>query len=338
MAVSTSINKVLGAIALTGVSGALTRITADILRPGDIGFVATNSIFYIYKAQESNAEPTPEPFSASNPPWILKPEDADETGSTFRWHLTSSAYFNNDVKIAIDKFLQANTIKGDSELTFYTGEDLKSAKVNFDGSFWVRRLTTDSTKLVENLNAEFIKGVHGDLVMTRDGKRAFFEPVSGVEPVLPDHLTTKNYVDEKINMINPDSLMRRDGSTAFTNPVAGLDPILPEHLSTKNYVDVKIAETLEEIETAQNYIIYKTGTREIPINTSKMTIVFGGVLKSYTVFTTMVNTKSSNPFSVTATIVKQTNTSFTVDFGGDIDESTYQLNWMIVGMPLQLEL
>lgn len=36
MASVTSINKVLGAIALTGVSGALTRISADIIRPGDI--------------------------------------------------------------------------------------------------------------------------------------------------------------------------------------------------------------------------------------------------------------------------------------------------------------
>jgi len=302
------------------------------------GFVATNSIFYIYKAQESNATPVQEPFSFSNPPWVLKPENADEVSSSIRWHLTSSSYYNNDIKMAVNKCLQTNTIKGDDILSIYTGTDLKSAQVNSDGSFWVRYLQTDSTKLVENLNAEFIKGVHGDLLMTRDGKRTFYAPVSGVEPTQPDHLATKNYIDEKIMLINPEGFMKRDGTTAFLNPVVGIDPTNPEHLATKNYVDERIAQTLEEIETMQNYIIYKTGTYDIPMNVSKVTITFGGVLKSYTVFTTIVNTKSKNPFSVTATVIKQTNTSFTVHFGGSVDEVNYQLNWMIVGLPLTAQL
>jgi hypothetical protein len=68
MSTQTSINKVLGAIALTGVSGALTKISADIIRAGDVGLVCAASIFYVYKAQESNATQTLEPFSVTNPP------------------------------------------------------------------------------------------------------------------------------------------------------------------------------------------------------------------------------------------------------------------------------
>lgn len=337
MASQTSINKVLGAIALTGISGALTKISANIIRPGDVGLVATPTTFYIYKAQESNATVTPEPYSSSNPPWILKPEDAEEFGSIIRWHLVSSSYFNNDIVIELGKVLHTTSIKGNPDIEIYTGNGIKVAKVTDEG-FWVKSLSTDNTKLVKNLNAEFVKGLHGDILMTKDGSRSFIAPVSGCEPVEADHLTTKNYVDEKINLINPDGFMKRDGSTSFLNTIVGVDPINAEHLSTKNYVDTKIAETLEQIDTMQNYIIYKTGTKEIPVRTSKMTITFGGVLKSYTVFTTIVNTKTSTPFSITTTIINQTNTSFGIDFGGSVDETGYYLNWMIVGMPLELEL
>lgn len=314
MASQTSINKVLGAIALSGISGALTKISANIIRPGDVGLVATPTTFYIYKAQESNAKITVEPYSSSNPPWILKPEDSEEYGSIIRWHLVSSSYFNNDVVIELGKVLKTTTITGNPDIEIYTGSGIKVAKVT-DSGFWVKALETDSTKLVKNLNAEFIKGLHGDLLMTKDGTRAFIAPVSGCEPIEADHLSTKNYVDEKINLINPDGFMRRDGSTSFTNSVVGIDPTKPEHMSTKNYVDEKIADTLEQIDTMQNYIIYKTGTKAIPVRTSKMTITFGGILKSYTVFTTIVNSKTSTPFSITTTVINQTNTSFGIDFG-----------------------
>lgn len=331
-----AINKVIGAVALTGVSGALTRISSDILKVGDIGFVATNSIFYIYKCFESSVEATQEPYTTKNPPYFLKPDDADDLDSSFRWHLISSSFFTQDIIMKLGTFFQTSIIKGDDELSFKTGEDLEIAKIKSDGNFWVKELTTESRKLVENLNSEFVKGVHGDLIMTRDGNRRFYAPVAGEEPIEADHLATKNYVDEKLNLIDPSSFMKKDGSTSFTGPVAGISPYKDEHLATKKYVDDKVKKALEELDNQQNYLIYKVGKKEINVNTSKLTITFGGVLKSYTVFTTVVNTSTDNPYSLTATIVKQTNTSFTVDFGGTIDTTGYYLNYLIVGMPLEL--
>ena len=96
---------------------------------------------------------------------------------TLRWHLTSSQYLTNDVFISSGNFLQTNTIKGNNELNFYTGEGIKSASIWNDGTFWVKKLAVESSKMVDNLNAEFIKGLHADLLMTRDGKREFNAPV-----------------------------------------------------------------------------------------------------------------------------------------------------------------
>lgn len=330
---SQAINKVLGAIALTDVSGSLSRISYKILRAGDVCLVASNSAFYVYKCFESNITPDEPPYDIDNPPYIIKPEDATED-SPIRWHLISPIFFNENIKIDKAKLLKTLRIRGDNELIFENGDGTIVAKINEKSAFWVKEFETDSTKLVKNLNAEFIGGLHSSNLMTRDGTRSFFKPVSGQEPTEPDHLATKYYIDEKTKIM--DSFVKSDGSIPFINPIRGVTPIEKDDLATKRYVDNEVSRLQEDISSTQSYLIYKTGKRSIPQNTSTLTIEFGGILKDYTVFITLVNNIDNEPFSTTATVTKQTSTSFTVSFGGLIDNTNYQVNWVIIGVPLEL--
>lgn len=332
-----NLNKVLGATGLTGTSGSLTRISSNILRPGDIGFVVSGTTFYIYKCFEDGSTPTPLPFTEDNPPIILKPDDANEHSSNIRWRLASVNTLTDNLRLNIGKYLKTSSIKGQNSIDFLTGDNKLSAKVNNDGTFWINELKIENSKVVENLNAEFIKGILGDLLVTRDGTRPFLAPIAGQEPILPDHFATKNYVDDKLNLIEPTQFMKRDGTTSFINPVSGMDPDLSHHLTTKRYVDNTIQNIIQQMEDNQNNIIYKTGIRPIPVNTSSINIQFGGVLKSYSVFCTITNLDDDNPASYAYIITSQTWTEFTVRFSGIIDSANYKLNWLIVGIPLITE-
>ena len=91
--------------------------------------------------------------------------------------------------------------------------------------------------------------------------RAFTAPVSGIDPTLDEHLTTKFYVDAVIPSgggVTAHSLltglpapaddhtqyMHIDGRRAFTAPVTGVDPIFDNHLATKLYTDAASANAL----------------------------------------------------------------------------------------------
>lgn len=162
--------------------------------------------------------------------------------------------------------------------------------------------------------------------MYRDGSKSFTNPVAGVNPKLPDHLATKNYVDESVQILQPRLYVRRDGSTGFEAPVSGFDPILPDHLTTKQYVDDTLDATINKLYKMQRFIIYKTGTSSIPAGSRKITITFGGSLSRYAVFATVVNTNEPAPVSTTAVISEQYTTFFTADLGGIIPTANYKLN------------
>jgi hypothetical protein len=147
-------------------------------------------------------------------------------------------------------------------------------------------------------------------------------------------LATKNYVDEKVQILNPALYMKRDGSTGFEAPVSGFDPNLDDHLVTKRYVDKTLETAINDMLSAQNFIIYKSGVSAIPVGHRRVQVTFGGVLKSYVVFVTLANTAEVNKFSTTAVVSEQYQTYFTVDLGGIIPSASYKLNWMVVGMPL----
>ena len=79
------LNKILGAIALVGQDGAVTKIASDILETGDCCFCITQATYYVFKAYESNAEvaptnPSTGKYDVKYPPLVLKPEDNPTTG------------------------------------------------------------------------------------------------------------------------------------------------------------------------------------------------------------------------------------------------------------------
>jgi len=87
-----------------------------------------------------------------------------------------------------------------------------------------------------------------------DGRRNFIAPIGGVDPILSNQLTTKNYVDnallnfttihgELLGLDADDHLqyIHKDGRRGFTNPIEGKTPLTDFHLATKEYVDEKIA-------------------------------------------------------------------------------------------------
>lgn len=55
-----------------------------------------------------------------------------------------------------------------------------------------------------------------------------------------------------------------------------------------------------------------------------------GTLGSYVAFITLVNNTKDKPISTTATVTKQLKSSFTVNFGGVIDDDKYEINWLII--------
>lgn len=329
-----NIYKILGAVALINQDGAVDRIDPSILRQGDACFCITSTGYYVFRAYESAVEPTPEPFSAKNPPLIIRP-DVKLFGntSTFRWHLVSSPVNATDLIMSSGTKIVVGKLQGDPALGFYNGEGIKVAEVKADGSFWVSKLVTSSKDLVDNLNAKFLQGHTEDEFIYRDGSKAFTNPVAGVNPTEPAHLTTKNYVDESVQILQPALYVKRDGSAGFQAPVSGFDPVLPDHLATKRYVDESLESTINKLYDMQRFIIYKTGTSLIPVGSRKITVNFGGSLSRYAVFATVVNTTEPSPVSTTAVISEQYTTFFTADLGGTIPTANYKLNWLIVGIP-----
>ncbi len=88
---------------------------------------------------------------------------------------------------------------------------------------------------------------HTQYILTT-GARGFTGTVSGVDPTLSYHLTTKSYVDSTVvtdhgglsGLTDDDhtQYILTDGSRGFTGTVSGVDPTQSYHLTTKSYVDL----------------------------------------------------------------------------------------------------
>lgn len=113
--------------------------------------------------------------------------------------------------------------------------------------------------------------------MTRDGTRAFINPVSGKDPIEDSHLSTKAYVDEKTKYT--DYYVKNDGSVPFSSQIKGYDPIDEDDLSTKRYVDKQIDIVKDAIEGVSSYFVYKVGKTKVPVNSQDITIKFGRYIR-----------------------------------------------------------
>lgn len=230
--------KIVGAIALVGVDGAVTRIPSNALQSGDACLCVMQDRFYIFRAMQTGAQESVGPFNDTNLPLILKPED--DVHTNWRWHLVSPSSFIQDLYAT--KSIIVNKVITHPNLQILNEEGTILAEFNKDGKVRVNELElmNASSNIVDNLRAEFIGDHHWTKVMKRDGTTTFTSPIVGVDPIDPDHLSTKDYVDRKLRDFNPTLYMKRDGSTSFENPVSGFDPNLPDHLATKRYVDEAI--------------------------------------------------------------------------------------------------
>lgn len=169
------------------------------------------------------------------------------------------------------------------------------------------------------------------------GLRGFTGVVSGINPVLPNHLTTKEYVDTEINnalnidvIINHNELLGLnnddhlqyilvDGSRGFTGPVNGITPTMAFHLTTKQYVDsiVNAAST-----TSQKGVV------NLIQSADNITISLNPPMTYYSVSITIENLVDPSP-SIYGWILRQKNTtSFSIEFSGYIDSPNYKLNWV----------
>lgn len=318
---SSNVNKVFGAIGLSGVSGALTEIKSDTIIVGDIGFVVANGIFYIYRCVEDGA--------TVRSPYVLKPADSETTNK--RWKLASMNTLTSDVVQSVGKYFQTSEIRANSTLSITDVDGNEIARIGQDGKMWISELALGSSEVVMNLNADMVDGIDGDELVLRDGSKSFMAPVSGYEPTAPAHLATKNYVDGRVAMIDSAQYMRKDGTTAFVAPVPGVTPTYDYHLTTKAYVDESISETLEEIRDNQAVITYKNGTTAVQAGSTETTVVFGSTLQHYTISVALINTVDEDPSLFQYVISDKTPTSFTVKFGGEIDSSNFSIDWMVTG-------
>ena len=104
-----------------------------------------------------------------------------------------------------------------------------------------------------------------------DGTRAFTGTVSGIDPTVDEHLTTKSYVDTAITTatgsltsdhgdltgLGDDDHLQYilvDGTRGFTDTVSGVDPTLSYHLATKQYVDDAVGGYDTFLELDDTYI------------------------------------------------------------------------------------
>jgi len=104
-----------------------------------------------------------------------------------------------------------------------------------------------------------------------DGRRNFIGTIGGIDPTLPNHLATKNYIDTAIsnivtvhgNLLNLDQddhlqYIHKDSRRGFENPIEGKTPVEDFHLATKEYVDERIANIFHTKKLQIHTIDHKT--------------------------------------------------------------------------------
>lgn len=195
-------NNVFGALNLKAIngSGALDQIDGSLLTQGDIALVVNDSNAYIYKLYDNdNAQ--------ESSPYIIKPV---LNGTNKRWRLKSFGEAASDLTVLGKLITDIISFTG-STLTVQVGNQTLATFSRATNSVSFKKISNveDST-MVTGLNAEFVGGKAGTLLMLSDGSIDFSAPVRGAEPTLPQHLATKNYIDEAI------ALLDNGSSTNFT--------------------------------------------------------------------------------------------------------------------------
>jgi len=287
-------SRIFGAIGLTG-SGekTLDSLPSNLVKDGDVAIVCDGLNVYFYTLDEdSNLD--------ENVPFIIKPDDIDASVNPLlnykRWVLISQRYFVDNVILSLNKYLQTSEIRAiDNHPIKFISSDGNIVTIAQDGSITLNNTTVhgqvtistdgrkpplivDSTQKVINLNADKVDGYDADRFMFTDGSKAFTAPVKGIDPVNPNELTTKSWVENYIVQIqdviytyvdnaiasisivadlatltnkfnahiSPSSddhslYTHIDGRRNFTGTIGGIYPVLQNHLTTKQYVDNAIS-------------------------------------------------------------------------------------------------
>jgi len=285
-----AVNRIYGAISITNnptglttnpENGSLKGISKDIISDGDMAVVRdiTGESIHFYTYDESSS-------AMDDNVKVVKPEG----GSVGRWLVTSPKYFAENIIVDSDKMVLVNKIapNGSNLVLSYNGTSI-DLSIGSSNITITKPLITDkqitstvvdgtpafiisSSTMIPNLRAEYIGNTLHSNVWTKDASIA----VTGV-PVLDGtldsitsitnarHLTTKDYVDNKISIVNSSftkvhnnltglttgdphtQYMLVDGSRPFNNninfPRVSTDlvnPINTYDLVHKKYVDDRI--------------------------------------------------------------------------------------------------
>ena len=212
-------NNIYGALALKDSSGALDLIDGTNLLVGDIAVVVTDEGSYFYSLISST--------ETENVPAIIQPA---LNGLTKRWKLTSISESQGDFTVLGTLTSDKISFTG-SELTIAANTNPNTPIATFsqsNNSVSFSKITqVDSTDIVTGLNAQFVNGQDGFLMMLSDGSVPFTAPVTGSLPVSGSHLATKAYVDNLITAGAVTNLTINNILTANTiTSAAGQDLVL----------------------------------------------------------------------------------------------------------------
>jgi len=199
----------------------------------------------------------------------------------------------------------------------------------YNGTNWVVMASIFSHSNLADLNSDD----HTQYIRV-DGARAFTNTVAGVDPVNPQDLSTKNYVDNEFSTLSGvlsihsnlqglgaddhQQYVRVDGARGFTATVSGVTPVNDYDLATKGYVDSQAADK------------QRSGRVSLPLNASSQSVTFSTPYAdtNYTVSVVLTNTVDATPAIYPMMVSAKSTTGFTVIFSGDMDTANYVLEWV----------
>lgn len=238
--------KILGANGLIGgTPESLDNIPSNAVNDGDLALVLNGEewSFYILDGDNGGAETLPN---------IIVPDDIIPIGSSpKRWKLIGGGENTANVIIQSGSGLFTNIITAPGDDLHITSYENGGITINNAGDLIVENdayfeediyvdgqiISTNTTQapmivsssiMVVGLNTEFVGGVDGDDLMTRDGSRTFSAPIVGVTPTAPTHLVTKAYSDAHGTALR--------GTESIPSGVSSLSVTFSSVLASANYI------------------------------------------------------------------------------------------------------
>jgi len=217
---------IIGALDITSGQSSLKAIDGDLVFNDDMCMVATSDGFYFYQLESPST-------ATEELPKIVQPTN---NGSTKRWILRSTRYFNENVEFDKDKYLKIREIKEkDTDGIIFTLTDgTEIARIDSTGL-----VVNNSLTLVDdNLNVNTLNNVPLTDLILKDGSISFTNQIKAPSPISDDDLTNKLWVEDAISSaVIPVDL---SDYIKFNNSIV-YSPTAPQQPANVKYVNDTIA-------------------------------------------------------------------------------------------------